>query len=118
MASISKSHKTSEYITTDNRVAADNGAIGISGGGNVTVHMVPDEAFDFADSVAQESLRQIGLNSADAIRSANDATEEVGRALVAAQEASREDTARILEKAVTIGLPVAAIAYVAAKVWK
>lgn len=48
MSSSSSSSATSTK-TRDGRVAGDNGAIGVSAEGDVSVHIVPDEAFMLAE---------------------------------------------------------------------
>jgi len=113
----SKSSSSKTYNTNDNRVAVDGESIGISGGRDVSVHMVPDEAFDLAEL----SVREIGDTSEiaiDAVRAgAADTTREIGDALFRSLEAQREETSRLLEKTIKWGIPAAVIAYVAARVW-
>lgn len=118
MGSSSSSNKSSTYNTSDNRVAADNGAVGISGGGDVSVHMVPDEAFALVGETTDQAF-DFGRRSLDAVSAASsDATRTVTDALFRTMEADREETARLLEQAIRIGIPAAAVAYVAARVWR
>ena len=54
----SRSSSATSTATTDARVGADNGAIGVSSQGNVNVQIVPDEAF-YLGEAAIEAVAEI-----------------------------------------------------------
>jgi hypothetical protein len=113
----SSSSKKSEYNTTDKRNAAEGtGNVQISGDG-VNLHMVPDEAF----SLAELSVVEQGNTSAAAIQAVQRANEttskELGDALYRTLEADRAEDSRLFEQAIQVGIPAAALAFVAAKIW-
>lgn len=124
----SKSSSGKSYTTNDHRVATDENSIGISSGGDVSVHMVADEAFEVTGLAIEElgdtsqlAISEMGDTSDRAIQAVSShaakTANELGDALHRSLEAQREETARILEQAVKIGIPAAALAYVAANVW-
>lgn len=81
--SSSSSSSSNTQATTDHRVAGDNGAIGVSAGGNVGVHIVADEAFELGKEALEDmrglamgSLLHNGRNAENAIKAGNEALEE------------------------------------------
>jgi hypothetical protein len=115
--SSSKSRTATSQTTNDNRVAADNGAMGVSGGGDVNVHVVADEAFDMGIEALAE-MRDLAVN---AMISSDSAAAMVGdtlsTAMAAQLEALKTEEGQLSSQIIKIGIPAAAIAFVAAQVW-
>lgn len=82
------------------------------------VHLVPDEAF----ALGVETIRAMRELAADTLtqsgRSVDTVADTVADALTETQAAQRSETTQILSDVVRIGVPVAALAYVAARVLK
>lgn len=139
MGSSSSSSSATSTSTRDGRVAGDNGAIGISSEGNVDVRIVADEAFELGE-LAVHSIAELAENSGNNARetvadvtgviaglarqqgdqareTVSDVTSIFAGALADTQQRANSETTQIMEQAVRVGLPVLALAYVAAKVW-
>lgn len=97
MASVSKSKQESATITEDNRIIADGGGIGINADGDVSLHMVPDEAFELAEFALGETTRAFS------------------DALVRTQAAARTESAQLAEQIIKIGIPAAALVFLLAR---
>lgn len=115
--SSSKSSTATSQSTSDNRVAGDNGAIGVSGGGDVSVHMVADEAFEMGIEALQE-MRDLAAN---AIYSSDNAAKMVGDTLSGAMsaqlEALKTEEGQLSSQIIKIGIPAAAIAFAVSQIW-
>lgn len=138
---MSSSQSTSATSTTtkDGRVGVDNGAVGVSAEGDVSVHIVPDEAF-YLGEAAIESVGAIAgevvNTAADVARNAdfraletnelladfarNTVSEVTGtfaKALTTTQQNAKTESGQIAEQVTKIGLPLAALAFVATQIW-
>lgn len=115
--SSSSASSATKNETTDGRVAGDNGAIGVSAQGDVSLHMVPDEAF----AMSTEALREIGELARSVVDTGGRATETAQGALSLAlqntQAANRTETSQLSEQLFKVGIPAAALAYAASKIW-
>lgn len=120
LISSSKSAQSSSTTNNDNRMIADNGATSVnSGGGNVSIHYVPDEAFDLANSalagMAGVSHDAIGANTDFAFK----ALDQVSSAIQASAENSlamaKSESAQLGDKIVKIGIPAAVVLFLAMK---
>lgn len=97
--------RTTENVSnyaSDERIIADGEGVAVnSGGGRVTIDMVPDEAWELAEL---------------AIGNSNQALAEVAQsfqtALTSTQTANRSEGGQLINTALTWGLPILAIAYV------
>lgn len=117
MSSSNSASNTSQK-TEDNRAAADNGAIGISADGPVSVHMVADEAFTLGSEVV-EAIRDLAINNLDfSSRNVETVADTVSRALVETQTANQSETTKLAENLINVGIPALAVAYVVARIWK
>lgn len=115
--SSSRSSTATSQETNDNRVAVESNGFGVSGGGDVTVHMVADEAFELGYA-ALEEMRDLATSS---IASSDNAAELVGNSLTDAMakqlEALRTEESQLSSQMLKIGVPAAALAYIAAQIW-
>ena len=114
----SRSSSSTSQETEDSRVAGDNGAIGISSDGSVVLNMVADEAFELGveSLLAMRDLSESTLQaSGDALTQVSDT---IANALTETQEAQTSELKQIGSDLINVGIPVAALAYVAAKVLK
>lgn len=103
MSSNSKSDTQSTSVTEDSRVLADGEAIAIGRGSDVVITEVADEAFDLADDAL--------TFSSGVVDRVLDSSEQMVRR-------SEGETKQLMEQAIKYGLPVLAVAYVAARVLK
>ena len=104
MVSSSKSSASTSSSTSDNRVATDGESIGISGGGDVSVHMVSDEAFELGELAISQVSDTLGK-----------ALKDTQKALFTTQENARTESAQLAEQIIKIGIPAAALVYIAGK---
>ncbi|MGH1445573.1 MAG: hypothetical protein ACRBBO_05965 [Cognatishimia sp.] len=117
MSSSSSSSATSTS-NRDQRVAVDNGGIGVSAEGDVSLHMVPDEAFEMGREALIEMAdlasgsMDIGLQQSELV------ADTLTNALVATQTAAKSETAQISEQFMKIAIPAAALMFIAGKVLK
>jgi len=115
--SSSSSSRASNYTTVDKRIAVDGQNNVAVAGDTVTIHHVPDEAFDLSEL----ALREMGDTTDAALMAvqdtASETTREIGEALFRTLEAEREESARLSEQAIKLGIPFAALAFVAWTVW-
>jgi phosphotransferase system IIA component len=107
MSSSSKSAQSSSQSTTDARVAGDNGAIGVSAQGDVQVHLVADEAFELGALAIKEVSSTLGA-----------ALEGTQKALFKTQDAARTESAQLSEMIIKLGIPAAALVFVASRYLK
>lgn len=109
----SSSSSATSQATADNRVAADNGALGVSVGeiseGDVTVHVTADEAFELGSEVVREiaGLARLSLDTTDS------AQRTLGEALATTQQNNKSEAGQISEQLVKIGIPAAVVGIVA-----
>ena len=118
MSSSSSASNTSQS-TRDGRVAGDNGAIGVSNeNGDVMIQLVPDEAFALGLETIR-AMQELATNTlTQSGQSVDTVADTVANALTETQQAQRSETTQILSDVVRVGVPVAALAYVAARVLK
>ncbi|HEV8035822.1 hypothetical protein [Yoonia sp.] len=115
--SSSSSSRASQYTTVDKRVAVDGQNNVAVSGDTVTIHHVPDEAFELGEL----ALMEMG-NTTDAAlmavqSTAQETTREIGDALFRTLEAEREESARLSEQAIRLGIPVAGLAFAVWAIW-
>lgn len=119
---MSSSRGTSSTTTTnrDGRVATDNGSVGVSSEGDVSVKIVADEAFELGETAVDAVVT--GMNSIlDANKATYDAfldshdrsNEALAQALFATQDAAKSESGQIGEQLVKVAVPAAMIAFVA-----
>lgn len=115
--SSSSSSSASQYTTIDKRVAVDGQNNTAVSGETVTIHQVPDEAFALGELALIEmgNTTDVALSAVQA--TAKDTTREIGDALFRTLEAGREDSARLSEQAIRLGIPVAGLAFAAWAIW-
>jgi hypothetical protein len=106
MASRSKSTNSTENKTEDSRVSADGGSVGVSADGDVTIHQVADEAFELGEF----AIETVGDVLGQGLRDTQDA-------LARTQDAARTESAQLSEMIIKLGIPAAALVYIASK-WK
>ena len=119
MGSSSSSSSATTNQTRDGRVAGDNGAIGISAdGGDVTLHMVSDEAWQ----LGREALEELGdlarLVTTTGGRATETAQGALALALETTQEKNRTEATQLSEQVIKIGIPAAAIAFAVSQIWR
>ena len=116
--SSSNSSSATSTSTIDGKVAADNGALGISAQGDVTVHMVPDEAFQMgveAIKSMNDLARSTVVNTGQTV---DVVAQTLGTALMRTQNANKSEAGQLSQQIVKIGIPAAALAYIASQVMK
>ena len=111
--SSSKSSSATSTENRDGRVAADNGALGISADGPVTVHMVQDELIQ----MGIEALDDMASLAQGAQQQSERSTEIVAGALTATQQANKSEAGQISEQFIKMAVPAAAIAFIASRVF-
>jgi len=115
--SSSNSSSATSTSTKDGRVGSDNGAIGVSAEGDVSVTVVPDEAF----YLGEMAIEAVGAIARETAQGAQDTVEGVtgtfAQALATSQQNGKTESGQIAEMVVKIGLPAAALAFVASQVW-
>jgi hypothetical protein len=87
--------------------------MGVSGGGDVSVHVVADEAFEMGIEALAE-MRDLAMN---AMASSDAATSTIAGAMTAQLEALQSEEGQLSSQIIKIGIPAAALAFVAAKIW-
>lgn len=118
MGSSSRSASNTTTRNKDGRVAADNGAVGVSAEGDVTLNMVPDEAFELSEAALIEmadlarGTMEIGVQQNETVQ------QTLSEALIATQEANRTEAANLSETFIKMAIPAAALAYIAGRVLK
>lgn len=105
MGSSSSSSNQTQNVSEDSRVAVDGGSIGVSADGDVKVHMVADEAFELGRIAIEEVSGTLGQSLKD-----------TQKALFKTQDAARTESAQLAEQIIKIGIPAAALVYIAGKV--
>ena len=145
--SSSSSNSSTSTFQRDARVAADNGALGISSEGPVRVNIVPDQAFnlgrqavtdvrrvaegvnDLAEDAIANSLRLVGNTAGDAQDITSQTISAAGGlvrstnatladALTRTIEADKTEEGQISSQLIKIGIPAVAIAVVAIMVFR
>lgn len=117
MGSSSSSSSATTNNTRDARVAGDNGAVGISSEGDVQVHMVADEAFELGGAALAE-LSDLARSVVDVSGKSTETSSDALRlALQNTQAAGRTETTQIADQLIRIGIPAAALAFAASKIW-
>lgn len=117
MGSSSSSSSATTNNTRDGRVAGDNGAVGVSAEGDVNLHMVADEAFELGSEALAE-FAELARSVVDVGgKTTETASDALSLALHQTQEASRTEGAQLSDQLIKIGIPAAALAFVAAKIW-
>lgn len=110
--SSSKSSSATKTLTEDRKVAGDNGAIGITtgnGDGDVGVYITADEAFELGEIAIVEALNL----ARQGVDIGNKSNATLSTALVATQQAAKSEAGQIGEQLIKIGVPAAALAFVA-----
>lgn len=132
MGSKSASSNTTNNVTQDRRVATDAGSIGISSGGPVKVRIVADEAFELGEDaleLGEDALRwnykamdRAAKLVSGAMKSQDEhtarVTDTLSSALKTTQQMNKTEEGQMGELIVKIGIPAAALAFIAAKVMK
>ncbi|MEY8798945.1 hypothetical protein AB9K35_01255 [Leisingera sp. XS_AS12] len=132
MGSKSSSSNQTQNVTNDRRVATDAGSIGISSGGDVAVNIVADEAFELGEQalafgndalgLGYEAIEEVTGLTRDALSAQDEhtrrVTETLSTALKTTQQMNKTEEGQMGELIVKIGIPAAALAFVAAKVMK
>ncbi|NVK16708.1 MAG: hypothetical protein HWE35_21255 [Rhodobacteraceae bacterium] len=132
MGSKSSSSNTTNNLTKDMRVATDAGSIGVSSGGNVSVNVVADEAFELGEQALEfgsdaldfgfDAFAEVTGLTRDAMRAQDEHTERVtntlSTALKTTQQMNKTEEGQLGELIVKIGVPAAALAFIAAKVMR
>ena len=124
-SSSSASSNTTNTLNEDSRVATDNGGIGVSTDGNVSLQITADEAFELGENIiqvasdlARQSLDLTERAGAQAFSQTATASANVGRALDTVLEKNRPEDAQLSSELIRIGIPAAAIAFVISRVLK
>ncbi|PRZ48006.1 hypothetical protein [Tritonibacter scottomollicae] len=132
MGSSSSSSNQTQNVTEDRRVATDAGSIGVSASGDVAVNVVADEAFELGEQALAFGEEALWTGS-DALESAADlvqgalsaqdehtarVTNTLSTALKTTQQMAKTEEGQISELIVKIGIPAAALAFIASKVLK
>ncbi|MCE8508346.1 hypothetical protein KBY28_07765 [Ruegeria pomeroyi] len=116
--SSSKSASSTATSNKDGRVAVDNGGVGVSAEGDVTIHMVPDEAFELGEAALFEMAdlargsMEIGVQQTEAVQ------DTLSKALFETQRAAKTEAAQVSEMIVKMGIPALALVFIAGKVFK
>lgn len=125
MGSSSSSSNQTQNVTNDRRVATDAGSIGVSAGGNVRVNVVADEAFELGEqalALGYDAITEVTGLTSEALRSQDEHTKRVtdtlSTALKTTQQMNKTEEGQLGELIVKIGVPAAALAFIAAKVMK
>lgn len=125
MGSSSSSSNQTQNVTNDKRVATDAGSIGISSGGKVNVRIVADEAFELGEQalgLGYDAVTEVTGLTRDALKAQDEHTKRVtdtlSTALKTTQQMNKTEEGQLGELIVKIGIPAAAIAFVAAQVMK
>ncbi|PJE25765.1 hypothetical protein SAMN06297129_2448 [Pseudooceanicola antarcticus] len=117
MGSSSSSSSATTNNTRDGRVAGDNGALGVSAEGDVSVHMVADEAFE----LGKEALAEFADLARGVVDMGGQTTQTASDALSLAlhqtQQAGRTEGAQLSDQLIKIGIPAAALAFAVSKIW-
>ncbi|MEJ5217109.1 hypothetical protein WG622_02560 [Cognatishimia sp. D5M38] len=117
MSSSSSSSATST-TNADHRVAADGGSTAVSAGGDVSVHIVPDEAFEMGEAALMEMAdlahgsMNIGLAHSEVV------ADTLSEALFETQRSAKTEAAQLSETFIKMAIPAAALAFVAGKLLK
>ena len=119
MVSSSKTRSDTSSSTKDNRIALTGEAVGINANeaaGDVSVHIVPDEAFELVSENSAGVFGLIGDLSQDLVgvvkaNNQNTAT-AMQRSLEATTRANRSEFSQLAEQMVMIGIPVVALAWI------
>lgn len=125
MGSNSASSNTTNNVTQDRRVATDANSIGVSADGDVMVNVVADEAFELGEQALATGNNALD-RAADLVQGALSAQDEhtarvtntLSTALKTTQQMAKTEEGQISELIVKIGIPAAALAFIASKVLK
>lgn len=104
MSSRSKSSNATTNTSEDSRVAVDGESIGVSADGDVQIHMVADEAFELGMVAIEQVSETLGQSLQD-----------TQKALAKTQDAARTESAQLAEQIIKIGIPAAALVFIAGK---
>lgn len=125
MGSSSSSSNQTQNVTEDKRVATDAGSIGVSAGGNVKVNVVADEAFELGEQALMTGGDALdrAAELVEGVMTAQDehtarVTNTLSTALKTTQQMAKTEEGQISELIVKIGIPAAALAFIASKVLK
>lgn len=105
MGSSSSSSNQTQNVSEDSRVAVDGESLGISADGDVQVHVVADEAFELGRLAIDEVSETLG-----------GALQDTQKALFRTQDAARTESAQLAEQIIKIGIPAAALVYIAGRI--
>lgn len=118
MSSSSSSSATTDVVE-DRRAGAEGEGVAISSsGGNVTVHQVPDEAFEMGLEALREMRDLASSSITNSGMSLDIVADTLGQALATTQENAKTEEGQLSAQIIKIGIPAAALAYVAARIWK
>lgn len=122
MSSKSKSSQKTSYSTHsethDKRNVADNGGLAVSGDG-VVVNMVADEAFELGHDMMDahaEMYEGLLSTSTKVLQQSADTNQILANQLSETREAAANDATELGTQLIRIGIPAAAIAFVASRV--
>ena len=119
MGGSSSSSSSQSNQTNDNRVIATDGAQGVSGGGDVSVHIVADEAFELGeaaiDSGEAQSLAVLDFAAGAVDRLEGGYTKALDSTQTALERVTSSEGKTLSGDIIKIGIPAAALAYVAAQ---
>lgn len=125
MGSSSSSSNQTQNVTEDRRVATDAGSIGVSAAGDVSLNVVADEAFELGEEAlwtGADALDRAADLVADVMTAQDEHTARVtntlSTALKTTQQMAKTEEGQISELIVKIGIPAAALAFIASKVMK
>ena len=104
MVSKSRSSNSTVNETEDSRVAVDGESIGISADGDVSVMVVADEAFELGMFAIETVADTLG-----------ETVKDTQLALRRTQDAARTESAQLAEQIIKIGIPAAALVFIAGK---
>lgn len=119
MGSKSSSSNQTASTTNDNRVIAEGGGMGVSGGGDVSVHVVADEAFELGElaiasgDASTLAALEFGRDALDKLTGNFDKALSGTQAAYARADESEETL--LSSQIIKIGIPAAALAFIAAQ---
>lgn len=117
MGSRSSSSSTTASSTTDARVATDGESLGVSAGGDVSVNIVPDEAFELTETVVIEASTLLRDASQGVFDLAGRSVSQSEKALDSVIASKRSEAGQLSEQLVKVGVPAVALAFVASQVF-
>ena len=102
----SSSSSTTSTATSDHRVAGDNGAVGVSAGGDVMLDLTTDEAWELADVV----VSRISDLATETVGLAGKSQATLAAALETTQQNNKTEAGQLSQQLVQVGIPAALIA--------